>query len=66
MVTYNKTLFEMQAATGIDFRTLSLYRRKKVAPSIKNAIRIKDATKGIVGSLEDWRENVQSSDTQDK
>lgn len=47
------TLRKMEELTGIDFRTLSRYNLGKVLPSLKNAKRIKVATKGKV-KMEDW------------
>lgn len=47
------TLRDMEEVTEIDFRTLSLYKLKKVIPSIKNAAKIKKATRGKV-KMEDW------------
>ena len=53
MTTYSITLKEIEKLTGIDFRTISLYRRKLVIPSLKSAKKISKATKGKVG-LKDW------------
>lgn len=60
MKRYKYTLKEMEEKTGIDFRTLSLYSRKLVTPSVKNAKIIKQVTNGKV-KLEDWY--VPSSNT---
>ena len=53
MSKHKITLKKMQEMTSIDFRTISLYRRELVTPSLKSAKKIKEATKGKVG-LEDW------------
>jgi len=47
------TLKDMEKRTGINFRTLSLYKLGRVLPSLSNAYKVYKATKGKVG-LKDW------------